>query len=64
MRALDIPLDMRIDGTDPRIGWVPFYEEEDQGIATDKAMRTRGYMRGPASCYGHPENTTRYGGQQ
>ncbi len=58
MRALDIPLDMRIDGTDPRIGWVPFYEEEDQGIATDKAMRTRGYMRGPASVYGHPENTT------
>ena len=58
MRALDIPLDMRIDGTDPRIGWTPFYEEEDQGIATDKAMRTRGYMRGPASCYGHPENTT------
>ncbi len=58
MRALDIPLDMRIDGEDPRIGWVPFYEEEDQGIASDKAMRTRGYMRGPASCYGHPENTT------
>ena len=58
MRALDIPLDMRIDGTDPRIGWAPFYEEEDQGIASDKAMRTRGYMRGPASVYGHPENTT------
>lgn len=58
MRALDIPLDMRIDFTDPRIGWTRFYEEEDQGIASDKAMRTRGYMRGPASFYGHPENTT------
>lgn len=58
MRALDIPLDMRISGNDPRIGWTKFFEEEDQGIESDKAMRTRGYMRGPASLYGHPENTT------
>lgn len=58
MKALDIPLDMRISGNDPRIGWTKFFEEEDQGIESDKAMRTRGYMRGPASLYGHPESTT------
>lgn len=47
MIALDIPLDVRIDETDPRIGWTPFYEEDDYGVATDEAMRNRGYMRGP-----------------
>ncbi len=56
MTALDIPLDVRIQETDPRIGWTPFYDEDDSGIATDKAMRNRGYMRGPFSFVGHPGN--------
>ncbi len=54
MIALDVPLDVRIDETDPRIGWTAFYEEDDLGIATDQAMHNRGYMRGPYSFCGHP----------
>lgn len=46
MEALGIPLDIRVSETDPRVGWTKFYEEDDLGIATDAAMRTRGYMRG------------------
>lgn len=65
MTALDIPLDVRISASDPRIGWTAFYEEDDQGIATDEALHNRGYMRAPYSFRGHPgsdsygpENTT------
>ena len=54
MTALSIPLDVRILQGDPRIGWSAFYEEDDQGVATDEAMKNRGYMRGPYSFRGHP----------
>lgn len=47
MQALSIPLDVRIDESDPRIGWTAFYEEDDKGVASDQALRNRGYMRGP-----------------
>lgn len=57
MLALDIPLDVRIDEEDPRIGWTAFYEEDDLGIASDEAMRNRGYMRAPCSFRGHPDGT-------
>lgn len=57
MTALDIPLDMRISSDDPRIGWTEFYNEDDMGIATDEAMRNRGYMRAPCSFRGHPDGT-------
>lgn len=57
MQALDIPLDVRTKAADPRIGWTAFYEEDDQGIATDEAMRNRGYMRAPVSFRGHPDGT-------
>ncbi len=56
MEALDIPLDVRIPITDPRIGSTCFFEEEDMGIATDAALRNRGYMRGLFSYQDHPEN--------
>lgn len=56
MTALSIPLDLRISKSDPRIGWTAFYEEDDQGIASDMAMHNRGYMRGPYSFCGHPGN--------
>ena len=56
MQALDIPLDVRIDADDPRVGWTKFYEEDDQGVASDLALRNRGYMRGPFSFVGHPGN--------
>lgn len=55
MMALDIPLDVRIDKEDPRIGWTDFTLEDDQGVATDEAMRNRGYMRGPYGFKDHPE---------
>lgn len=58
MMALDIPLDVRIDETDPRIGWTQFWLESDKGIATDEAMRNRGYMRGPMSYMDHPDTQT------
>lgn len=47
MKAVDIPLDMRLWGTDPNIGWTNYLAEEDLGVQTDKQMRNRGYMRGP-----------------
>ena len=56
MTALSIPLDVRIQESDPRIGWTAFYEEDDMGIASDEAMKNRGYMRGPYSFCGHPGN--------
>ena len=56
MVALDIPLDVRIPISDPRIGSTTFFEEDDQGVATDAALRNRGYMRGLFSYQDHPEN--------
>ena len=56
MQALDIPLDVRIPIDDPRIGSTTFFEEDDMGIATDAALRNRGYMRGLFSYMDHPEN--------
>lgn len=49
MEAVDIPLDMRMDGDDPRIGWTDPSTETDKGIATDKSLRNRHFMRGPLS---------------
>ena len=54
MMPLDIPLDVRIPMTDPRIGSLTFYQEDDMGVATDAAMRNRGYMRGLYSYKDHP----------
>ena len=54
MVPLDIPLDVRIPMTDPRIGSLYFGDEDDMGIATDAAMRNRGYMRGLYSYKDHP----------
>jgi hypothetical protein len=55
MMALDIPLDVRIAITDPRIGWTIFTDEDDYGVATDAAMRNRGYMRGLYSYADHAD---------
>lgn len=55
MQALSIPLDVRISASDPRIGWTAFFTEADNGIASDIAMHNRGYMRGPYSFCGHPD---------
>lgn len=54
MTTLDIPLDMRnvpvdnTDGTpDENTGWCLYTKTEDQGLATDQAMRNLNWMRGP-----------------
>ncbi len=52
MRPIGLPFDARVHGEDPRIGLTNYYEEDDQGIATDIALRNRGYMRGPYSYFG------------
>lgn len=56
MQPLGIPLDVRVDQEDPRIGWTPADQEEDRGIASDRALRNRGYMRGPFSYRGHADS--------
>lgn len=46
-----IPVNMKLGSEDPKIGW--FLEDdmsEEQIKENDKAMRNRGYMKGPASC--------------
>ena len=45
-----IPVDLRMYGTDPTIGWVEDTEDEEENIANDKAMHNRGYMKG-MDCY-------------
>jgi len=54
MKALDIPLDMRIipvDNTngDPDVytGWCNWTKLDDRGVESDANMRNLGYMRGP-----------------
>lgn len=47
--------DLTIPASEPPISSTPFYEEADLGIASDSAMRERGYMRGPFSFVDHPE---------
>lgn len=56
MQPLGIPLDVRIQETDERIGWTNTEDEEDRGIETDRALRNRGYMRGPFSFRGHGDS--------
>lgn len=55
MIPCDIPLDVRVPIGDPRIAWVNYTEEDDQGMATDAAMRNHGYMRGLYSYADHAE---------
>lgn len=51
-----IPRDLRIEGNDPRVGWVKDTGgPEDKEI--DKAMRNRGYMKGPASAMNYAYNS-------
>ena len=54
MRALDIPLDMRVvpkdnaDGSpDENTGWCLYTKTSDQGVETDQNMHNLGWMRGP-----------------
>lgn len=44
-----IPCDMSILMDDPLIGYVPDWLTDDNGVANDKAMKNRGYLKGPTS---------------
>lgn len=46
-----IPVDLRILLSDPAIGYVSDANTEDDGIANDKAMKNRGYVKGPTTYY-------------
>jgi uncharacterized surface protein with fasciclin (FAS1) repeats len=48
-KIIGIPVDLGIDGTDPKVGWIVDSKTEDDGVLNDKEMRNRGYMKGPAS---------------
>ncbi|MDR1120949.1 MAG: fasciclin domain-containing protein [Dysgonamonadaceae bacterium] len=40
-----IPIDLKINGNDPRVGWIADEETMDNGVENDKMMRNRGYMK-------------------
>jgi uncharacterized surface protein with fasciclin (FAS1) repeats len=41
-----IPLDMRMNANNPKIGWIADNDTEDNGVENDKMMHNRGYMKG------------------
>jgi uncharacterized surface protein with fasciclin (FAS1) repeats len=41
-----IPLNMKLDATNPAIGWVGDDQTLDNGVEMDKMLRNRGYMKG------------------
>ena len=41
-----IPVDLRVYGPDPNIGWMEDTDDEEENRANDKAMHNRGYMKG------------------
>ncbi|GAB6011307.1 fasciclin domain-containing protein [Viscerimonas tarda] len=51
-KPVGIPLDLRLIGTNAKIGWVADSPtDESVGIETDKMMRNRGYMKGPDTFF-------------
>lgn len=46
-----IPVDLRIESTDPRIGFKPDNMTDDNGIQNDKEMKNRGYLKGPNTMH-------------
>ncbi len=51
-----IPVDLRVYGVDPTIGWTEDVDDEEENKAIDKAMHNRGYMKGTDSY--HPWDAT------
>ena len=53
-----LPIDLRIDGTNPKIGWVKADELKtpEEEAANEKDMKNRGYLRGPTSFYDNESN--------
>lgn len=47
--ATGIPVDMSIMADNPRVGWVLDDQTDDNGMANDKQMKNRGYLKGASS---------------
>ena len=45
MQPMGLPIDFRIWGGDPSIGWVADVEDNEENRAIDKAMHNRGFMK-------------------
>lgn len=45
MQPMGLPIDFRIWGGDPSIGWIADTEDTEENRAIDKAMHNRGYMK-------------------
>lgn len=50
-KVCGIPIDMALGSSDALIGWTEDKESINENKELDKAMRNRGYMKGPASCH-------------
>ena len=48
-----IPVNMGINGRDPRVGWLADELSMDNGVENDKTMRNRGYMKGGMDIVNH-----------
>ena len=46
-----IPVNMRLSGTDAKIGYVKDAATDDNGVTNDKQMKNRGYLKGPTTYY-------------
>ena len=46
-----IPVDLRITANNALIGWVSDANTDDNGVANDKEMKNRGYLKGPTTFY-------------
>lgn len=50
-----IPVDLRILGNHPTINWIADSSTEDNGVANDKEMKNRGYLKGPTTFRSYSE---------
>lgn len=57
-KIIGIPVDFATKADDPKIGWIKDSQTSDNGKENDKAMRNRGYMKGPASVINFGYQTT------
>lgn len=52
-----IPVDLRLLGNSPTINWIADANTEDNGIANDKEMKNRGYLKGSTIVRANNETT-------
>ncbi len=51
LAAIGLPIDMRMSGDDPNIGWIKDDPDNPEANAfNDKTLRNHGYMKAPKSC--------------